>query len=103
MGSAERQIQKAFQRVTFQHKIFNDDKENCFPASCSICLDDFECGQDIVCAPCSSWKHVFHEPCLTRWLRTTQTCPLCRHPFAAAQEERSQGGFLDVESASAPS
>ena len=48
-------------------------------ASCPVCLMDFEecaeCDQMMV-MPCG---HCFHEHCLTKWLRSHNTCPVCRH------------------------
>lgn len=42
---------------------------------CSICLQDFKVGCEGVCMPCS---HMFHRNCITRWLRTSHYCPICR-------------------------
>lgn len=43
---------------------------------CSICLENFEDDKDDVSAmPCD---HVYHRNCIVKWLRTSQTCPMCR-------------------------
>eukprot|EP00397_Hematodinium_sp_SG-2012_P010426 GEMP01010541.1.p1 GENE.GEMP01010541.1~~GEMP01010541.1.p1 ORF type:complete len:309 (+),score=13.37 GEMP01010541.1:92-928(+) len=44
---------------------------------CSICLMDFEDGQEVMEMPCDK-SHLFHADCVARWLRTSQNCPLCR-------------------------
>ncbi|KZV38819.1 hypothetical protein F511_21821 [Dorcoceras hygrometricum] len=43
--------------------------------NCSICLEDFDLGCQVVSMPCS---HVFHEECIKTWLRRSHYCPLCR-------------------------
>ncbi|XP_052790536.1 uncharacterized protein LOC128224650 [Mya arenaria] len=44
--------------------------------SCSICLSEFKTGCDLVKLPC---KHDFHKDCVTEWLKTNGSCPVCRH------------------------
>ena len=44
---------------------------------CSICLTTMN-GYDTRVTPC---RHVFHETCLTAWIKESSTCPLCRHVF----------------------
>ena len=46
------------------------------PRSCSICMDGIEAGQAARGLACG---HSFHTACITRWLRTSRTCPDCRH------------------------
>ncbi len=43
---------------------------------CSICQEQAEEGQRIL--EITQCKHMFHEPCLTPWIRQKGTCPLCR-------------------------
>eukprot|EP01066_Platyproteum_vivax_P015637 Platyproteum_vivax@DN6888_c0_g1_i2.p1 len=42
--------------------------------SCSICLSDFECGDQLRELPCC---HAFHLSCIDQWLVKNCTCPLC--------------------------
>ncbi|CAL0333764.1 unnamed protein product [Lupinus luteus] len=42
---------------------------------CSICLDDLSIGSEATRMPCS---HVYHNHCIVKWLKTCNTCPLCR-------------------------
>ncbi|XP_041377219.1 E3 ubiquitin-protein ligase TRAIP-like [Gigantopelta aegis] len=46
-------------------------------AQCCICADQFENDDNINIAavPCG---HTFHEVCVMRWLRTSNSCPQCR-------------------------
>lgn len=42
---------------------------------CSICLDEYEKGDALVCLnPC---HHVFHEECIKAWTKHNKRCPLC--------------------------
>ena len=49
-----------------------DGKEE---ACCSICLSDFENGDEVRTLPCS---HQFHAACVDRWLKTNRACPVCK-------------------------
>jgi len=52
-------------------------KQGCMPAEnalCSICLNDYEEGDELRRLPCT---HLFHSPCIDRWLSNHLTCPLC--------------------------
>lgn len=43
--------------------------------TCSVCLEEFFKGCEVVCMPCA---HIFHEDCIKKWLRTSHYCPVCR-------------------------
>lgn len=44
---------------------------------CSICIDDFEAGEELVLLP--RCKHAFHKECIHPWLLERQgCCPLCK-------------------------
>ncbi|KAM0024934.1 putative transcription factor C2H2 family [Helianthus debilis subsp. tardiflorus] len=47
---------------------------------CSVCLEDFEGGNEAKEMPC---KHRFHGECIITWLDLHSTCPVCRYqlPF----------------------
>ena len=44
---------------------------------CSICLCEFQDDEEITPLPCTA-KHYFHSACIENWLKTNNTCPLCR-------------------------
>lgn len=56
---------------------FDPNTETQFEAAtCSICLDDFESGQNVRVLPC---EHRFHRKCVDPWLlRVSDACPLCK-------------------------
>lgn len=42
---------------------------------CTVCLSPLKVGEYANRLPC---KHIFHGECLMPWLRTNNTCPVCR-------------------------
>ncbi|KAL1314644.1 hypothetical protein HN51_041468 [Arachis hypogaea] len=57
------------------------EKNNNATERCSICLTEFDYGDDaeqVLSMPC---KHVYHQECIIHWLKTSHLCPLCRYPM----------------------
>ncbi|QHN87229.1 E3 ubiquitin-protein ligase SGR9, amyloplastic-like [Arachis ipaensis] len=57
------------------------EKNNNATERCSICLSEFDYGDDaeqVLSMPC---KHVYHQECIIHWLKTSHLCPLCRYPM----------------------
>ncbi|KAL6209901.1 hypothetical protein ACLB2K_020840 [Fragaria x ananassa] len=42
---------------------------------CSICLENFMNGEELICLPCA---HRFHATCLGPWVQIRGDCPYCR-------------------------
>ncbi|KAL6894324.1 hypothetical protein ACP4OV_008422 [Aristida adscensionis] len=42
---------------------------------CSVCLEDFEMGEEAKEMPC---QHKFHPNCILPWLELHSSCPICR-------------------------
>lgn len=70
-------------------------------SDCSICLADFEPGEEVVELPCAA-KHLFHAECAKAALSRSIFCPLCRvdvrKPIAAAAAaaHEAAGGTPDA-------
>lgn len=68
------------------------------PNVCSICLCNYEVGNDIVWSSNEFCEHVFHKMCIEQWLmkqREGPLCPCCRRdfvidPFDLEDEEEIQ-------------
>ena len=45
------------------------------PQDCSICLESYVPGDQLICLPC---EHRFHASCLHPWVRICGDCPCCR-------------------------
>ena len=43
--------------------------------SCTVCQEEFALGNKGMLLPCG---HIFHKDCLTPWLTSHNTCPVCR-------------------------
>ena len=50
---------------------------------CAICMNEFAENEDVTPLPCNS-AHYFHTECITPWLKTNNTCPMCRKEVNAA-------------------
>ena len=48
----------------------DNDKKNCV-----ICMEDFKNGDTTTNLPC---MHMFHTNCIQGWLKTQNTCPICK-------------------------
>ncbi|CAO2830588.1 unnamed protein product [Amaranthus hypochondriacus] len=59
-------------------------------SSCSVCLTEFEDGDDLRLLPKCS--HAFHVSCIDTWLRSHKNCPLCRAPIV---NENEVGNFVN--------
>jgi len=46
---------------------------------CTICLEEFEAGDNLRVLPCGE---KFHRDCIDQWLALRANCPLCRTRFA---------------------
>ncbi|KAL6124583.1 hypothetical protein ACLB2K_077095 [Fragaria x ananassa] len=54
-------------------------------ADCAVCLSKFEHDDQVRLLPLCC--HAFHVSCIDTWLRSQQTCPLCRSPISASDSE----------------
>ncbi|KAF3791183.1 E3 ubiquitin-protein ligase [Nymphaea thermarum] len=60
--------------------------DNVEDEECTICLEKFVAGQDMLITPCN---HMFHGDCLLPWVRSHGKCPVCRLAFSERSEELS--------------
>ena len=56
--------------------------------SCSVCLEQYmrDINPPMNRNPCG---HTFCQPCITRWMRTSRSCPECRGPITNTVLNRS--------------
>ncbi|XP_031494080.1 uncharacterized protein LOC116260126 [Nymphaea colorata] len=60
--------------------------DNIEDEECTICLEKFVPGEDVLITPCN---HMFHGDCLQPWVRSHGKCPVCRLAFSERSEELS--------------
>lgn len=51
--------------------------------TCSICLCEYEQGDEVTMLPC---KHVYHEACVKEWTGQSQRCPLCNYDLMQSSQ-----------------
>ena len=55
---------------------------------CSVCCMDMEPDDsELQVLGCS---HCFHQPCISPWLKRSQTCPLCRQPVRVGVDIKAE-------------
>lgn len=52
-----------------------NNKRVCLNSSCTICLEDYTLGENLVLCPCG---HCYHRMCIKSWLRIKNLCPMCK-------------------------
>ena len=70
------------------------DKDPSFqrkPMECPVCLDVIAEGAEHR----TTCGHVFHETCMTWWLRRATTCPLCRTTVSEAPTAPAEGSRIE--------
>ncbi|KAK6911432.1 Zinc finger, RING-type [Dillenia turbinata] len=65
------EIEKPWMKNVLKDAKIEEDCE----INCSICLEDVQVGKIATSIPCT---HMFHRPCIVKWLCKNQSCPLCR-------------------------
>uniref|UniRef100_A0A2P2M5K0 Uncharacterized protein LOC105108889 n=2 Tax=Rhizophora mucronata TaxID=61149 RepID=A0A2P2M5K0_RHIMU len=63
----------------FSHLEEGAKREVSLSLDCSICLESFVEGDELIRLPC---EHRFHSICLDPWVRTCGDCPYCRRDIA---------------------
>ncbi|XP_064635147.1 uncharacterized protein LOC135492538 [Lineus longissimus] len=58
-------------------KIFKKTASSSKDDECSVCMGEYEDGDNLRILPCF---HNFHVKCIDKWIKDNATCPICRVP-----------------------
>ncbi|THG22104.1 putative RING-H2 finger protein ATL19 [Camellia sinensis] len=56
--------------------VFNGGVDDEKFRTCAVCLEEFGEQTEVTSMPCS---HVFHHGCIVPWLKSHNSCPMCRY------------------------
>ena len=69
-----RDLLKQMKKVTFNPEAHPEGIE------CVICMEEYKETDEVIELPCNE-KHFFHAKCITDWLNSNNSCPLCKKPI----------------------
>ena len=75
MGSRENPTDEEILNELPETQIEDASKLDPEKRNCIICLEDFKNGDKAIILPCI---HIFHNECIKNWLKTQNTCPICK-------------------------
>eukprot|EP01127_Copromyxa_protea_P012027 TRINITY_DN3095_c0_g1_i3.p1 TRINITY_DN3095_c0_g1~~TRINITY_DN3095_c0_g1_i3.p1 ORF type:complete len:126 (-),score=39.76 TRINITY_DN3095_c0_g1_i3:201-578(-) len=52
---------------------------------CTVCQCELKEAEEVLEMPC---QHLFHEECITPWLKMNNSCPVCRFELPKEDEKR---------------
>ena len=75
MGSRENPTDEEILNELPETQIEDASKLDPEKKNCIIYLEDFKNGDKTIILPCI---HIFHSECIKNWLKTQNTCPICK-------------------------
>jgi hypothetical protein len=74
---ASKEVIKNLKRFKMSEEYCKKDEKNKLEyPTCSVCLTELSKGEETVLISCG---HLFHDPCIVKWLEMHNTCPVCRY------------------------
>lgn len=80
-GVSEEIQQNSWKTVSFDVEEGSSDTTSTTAGCCSICLVDYETGDELTQLPC---QHLYHPDCIKSWTVNHAKCPLCNFNLAEA-------------------
>jgi hypothetical protein len=76
-GLNERQINNLHSfKYNKKDQQLGNNLEDAQERQCIICFEEYENDQDVKALPCI---HSYHKSCIDKWLRSHNSCPVCKH------------------------
>ena len=72
---SEQNIQKLKRFNLTEKYCKKDNNDKLEKPTCAVCLEEIEIGKETILLPCG---HMYHGDCCLNWLKTSNTCPICR-------------------------
>jgi hypothetical protein len=101
---ASKEALKKLKKFAMTEEFCNkDEKGNIEYPSCSVCLVEIGKGEETLLIPCG---HMFHSPCINKWLEMHNNCPVCRYelptddPDYERTRQQRQNGYTNGNGAS---
>lgn len=100
---ASKEALKSLKKFQMNQEFCKKDEKGTleFP-SCSVCLTEIQEKVETILIPCG---HMFHEPCITKWLEMHNTCPVCRYElptedpdYERQRQQRTANGTVHTNS-----
>jgi hypothetical protein len=67
---------------------------------CSICISEYEAGDEVVWSTRRLCPHAFHADCMLSWLsKGKKRCPICRHFFVPGHRVDDKDAIVQTEEA----
>ncbi|XP_020206423.1 E3 ubiquitin-protein ligase RNF12 [Cajanus cajan] len=86
-GLSENVIMQNIKRERFTFVIDEENPED--KEKCTICLEDFEDGEEI--AKMDLCIHKFHVQCIKQWLMERNVCPICKRTALTVNNDQNEG------------
>ena len=85
----------SIQQPPHLHKMITSDP-------CSICLDNYKVGNEVVWSTNPNCVHVYHKECMLTWLCKfgEGCCPICRESFCIEEDVHCEGREQEEQYAS---
>ena len=90
MGSRENPTDEEILNELPETKIEDVNKLDPEKKNCIICLEDFKNGDNAIILPCI---HIFHTECIKNWLKTQNTCPICKFKLTGENMNSGNGNM----------
>jgi len=77
-SGVDEKVINSFKNISISSKQVEDKEE------CSICMESYKLNELVYELPC---VHIYHKECIKKWLKSNNTCPICRYELPTNDKE----------------